>query len=211
MSWARIGHVDCRNSESGRVLARKLLSVGDEEGSLHDHSPVINICQNSQLIQISFCNIIYIWLISDMLDYVTMTFPCPQIMGTVPVNFSWHVERSFNTKHNLPRSLVSRYLVKNVKPYHSAVRLAWIGICNISLETFLQKSSKLTFPTASAVFLLGSFFGPEDGGELFLRNLGLPPNYTALQSWRLVLLNTWMFGCTSIILSDCFVTNFRND
>jgi hypothetical protein len=40
-------------------------------------------------------------------------------------------------------------------------------------------------PPPSASFLLGSFFDPEDGGEIFLRNFGLSLNCTALQFRRL--------------------------
>jgi hypothetical protein len=32
-----------------------------------------------------------------------------------------------------------------------------------------------------AGFLLGLIFKPEDGGDMFFRNVGLSPNYTAFQ------------------------------
>jgi hypothetical protein len=35
--------------------------------------------------------------------------------------------------------------------------------------------------------LLGLFFDLEDGGDMFLRNVGLSPNYTALQARRMFL------------------------
>jgi hypothetical protein len=37
------------------------------------------------------------------------------------------------------------------------------------------------FPSASVCFLLALFFCPEDGGDMFVRNVGISPNYTALQ------------------------------
>jgi hypothetical protein len=45
-------------------------------------------------------------------------------------------------------------------------------------------SSELSLPPASAVLLLGLFFGPEDGGDMFIRNVGLSPIYTASQPRR---------------------------
>jgi hypothetical protein len=37
-----------------------------------------------------------------------------------------------------------------------------------------------TLPTASAGFFLEVLFGPDDGADSFLRNVGLSPNYTGL-------------------------------
>jgi hypothetical protein len=42
--------------------------------------------------------------------------------------------------------------------------------------------TKLNSPSVSIGFLLGLLFGPEDGGDMFFRNVGLSSNYTALQS-----------------------------
>jgi hypothetical protein len=36
-------------------------------------------------------------------------------------------------------------------------------------------------PSASSDFSLDILFDPEDGCDVFLQNVGLPPNYTALQ------------------------------
>jgi hypothetical protein len=36
------------------------------------------------------------------------------------------------------------------------------------------------YAPASAGFLLGSLFYPEDGGDMFTRNNGFSPNYTVL-------------------------------
>jgi hypothetical protein len=38
----------------------------------------------------------------------------------------------------------------------------------------------LSLPAASAGFLLGLAFDSEDEGDMFFRNVGLSPNYTAL-------------------------------
>jgi hypothetical protein len=40
-------------------------------------------------------------------------------------------------------------------------------------------------PPAFAGFVYGLFFDPGDGGDIFLRNVDLSPNYTALQLGRL--------------------------
>jgi hypothetical protein len=46
------------------------------------------------------------------------------------------------------------------------------------------RSSGLRLQPASAGFLLGIHFDPEDGGDMFLRNIGLSPIYAALQPRR---------------------------
>jgi hypothetical protein len=43
----------------------------------------------------------------------------------------------------------------------------------------------LGLPPASAGFMLGLFFNPEDGDDIFLRNIELSPNCTDLQPRRL--------------------------
>jgi hypothetical protein len=42
---------------------------------------------------------------------------------------------------------------------------------------------------ASAGYLLGLLFYPEDGSDMLLRNVGLPPNYTPLQPRRALVKN----------------------
>jgi hypothetical protein len=44
-----------------------------------------------------------------------------------------------------------------------------------------------------AVFFLGLEFELEDGGDMFLRNVGITPNYTALQQKKSVLLTDVLF------------------
>jgi hypothetical protein len=39
----------------------------------------------------------------------------------------------------------------------------------------------VTLPPVSADFLIGLFYNPENGGEVFLRNIRVSPHYTALQ------------------------------
>jgi hypothetical protein len=60
---------------------------------------------------------------------------------------------------------------------------------NISFPSSLSKSkpNKKSAKTGgkpspiSPGFLILSLFNPEDGGDIFFRNVGLSPNYTALQ------------------------------
>jgi hypothetical protein len=47
-----------------------------------------------------------------------------------------------------------------------------------------QTMQELMLPSASACFSLGLLVDPEDGGDIFLRNVGLSPNYTVLQPKR---------------------------
>jgi hypothetical protein len=48
------------------------------------------------------------------------------------------------------------------------------------------ETSKLSLLPASAGFLLGLLFDPEDGGNVLLRNMVFSPNYTELQPRRLL-------------------------
>jgi hypothetical protein len=41
----------------------------------------------------------------------------------------------------------------------------------------LSLKLRLSFPSASAAFFLGSRFDPEDGSGMFLQKVGLSPNY----------------------------------
>jgi hypothetical protein len=47
-----------------------------------------------------------------------------------------------------------------------------------------KQKNRLCLPPYSADFMLGLLLGPEDRGNIFLRNAGLCPNYTALQFRR---------------------------
>jgi hypothetical protein len=42
--------------------------------------------------------------------------------------------------------------------------------------------AECSLPSASADFLLGLIFDLEDGGDMFLRKIGLSPNYVALNA-----------------------------
>jgi hypothetical protein len=53
----------------------------------------------------------------------------------------------------------------------------------------LPQEIEITLSSVSGSFLLGLIFETVDGGDMFLRNVGLSPNYTALQprepqSWK---------------------------
>jgi hypothetical protein len=48
-----------------------------------------------------------------------------------------------------------------------------------------RQQPELSFPLASAGFQYGLLFNPEDGGDMCLRNIRLPSNYTALQLRKL--------------------------
>jgi hypothetical protein len=57
-----------------------------------------------------------------------------------------------------------------------------------TLETTYQGGfytrESLTLSPVSACILLGSLFDPEEGGDMFLRNIGLSHNYTAFEPRR---------------------------
>jgi hypothetical protein len=47
-----------------------------------------------------------------------------------------------------------------------------------------SKTSRSKWQAKLTGFLLGLLFDPKDGGDTFLRNVGLSPNYMALHSHR---------------------------
>jgi hypothetical protein len=62
----------------------------------------------------------------------------------------------------------------------------WRNISPLSSGSKSKKRKKpaeveLSLLPTSASFLLGLFFDPEYGGDMFLQNTGLSPNYTVLQ------------------------------
>jgi hypothetical protein len=71
-----------------------------------------------------------------------------------------------------------------------SIALSLLTVCilkNVNLQTdestvcITPCSSELNLPPAFRAFLLRLLFDPEDGGDMFLRNVALSPNYTALQ------------------------------
>jgi hypothetical protein len=57
-------------------------------------------------------------------------------------------------------------------------RQACTGLHQAAFRTL----SSVSLPPASVAFLLDSLFHLEDVGSRFLRNVGVPPNYTALEA-----------------------------
>lgn len=47
-----------------------------------------------------------------------------------------------------------------------------------------SKRNKLSLPPTSTGFLHGLLIGFEDGDDILLRSVGLPPNYTVIQLRR---------------------------
>jgi hypothetical protein len=64
-------------------------------------------------------------------------------------------------------------ILKNISPPFSGSK---IKPNNKSAEA----DGKLNYPPFTG-FFFGVFFDPENGGDMFLRNVGLSPNYTALK------------------------------
>jgi hypothetical protein len=52
----------------------------------------------------------------------------------------------------------------------------------VVIMSTLVKAPHLSLPAAYVGLLLGLNFNPEDGGYMFLQNVGLCPNYTVLYS-----------------------------
>jgi hypothetical protein len=52
--------------------------------------------------------------------------------------------------------------------------------CCISSHVFKPAKCFVSFLFVSGGFLLFSLFDPEDGGDMFVRNVMLAPNYTAI-------------------------------
>jgi hypothetical protein len=92
---------------------------------------------------------------------------------------------SFRTSAELPFMLVwilrdfpSLYR-KNFR--HQTFKQTTIASFQIHTQshfTLCRSQSKLNLPPASAGFIITLVFNPEDGGDMFLRNVGLSPNYT---------------------------------
>jgi hypothetical protein len=64
----------------------------------------------------------------------------------------------------------------------------------MNMEMYVE----LSLPSAPSGFLLGFLFEPEDGGDMFLRNVGLPPNTQTVLTAQ----NTALFIVTSVRTSN---------
>jgi hypothetical protein len=51
----------------------------------------------------------------------------------------------------------------------------------VEFGALTTETIKMSLPPTSAAFLLRLIFNPEDGGDMFLLNVGLFRNYAALQ------------------------------
>jgi hypothetical protein len=72
------------------------------------------------------------------------------------------------------------------RPYHGAVTLTTTAYFRVAIlfTGMLVVITVTSLQAGSAGFLLGLLFNAEDGGDMFLRNVGLSPNYKALQPRR---------------------------
>jgi hypothetical protein len=70
------------------------------------------------------------------------------------------------------------------------INMSDLSSCGADYEEYVlgfnnMQFGGISFLYASADFLLGLFFEPEDGGNMFLQNMKLSLNNTALQPGRL--------------------------
>jgi hypothetical protein len=67
------------------------------------------------------------------------------------------------------------------------------------LQAAQNPAAPLRLPGASASFLRSRLFDPEDGGDIFLRNVGRHnPEHRTLHSHRLESLNSHIYGIRSL-------------
>jgi hypothetical protein len=87
---------------------------------------------------------------------------------------------------------VIQYFSNNWHQHQGSVR-------SIPLYERKERESRDLLATCfHAGFLIGLFFDPGDGGDMFLRNIGwLSTDYTTLYPRRYISSNTYIFGCTN--------------
>jgi hypothetical protein len=81
-----------------------------------------------------------------------------------------------------PHTLFKKICFNIIQPPRHR-RAPW-WMCSYHGYKYEDTVFRVAAPPASTRSLLGLFFYHEDGGDVFLRNIALPPNYMTLQSRR---------------------------
>jgi hypothetical protein len=180
--------------DSSRSAGQRILCLTETKCSSFDHhwtipKPAESNSQHPTLrLQIHVHTIFTLWFVFQVIHFIR----------GFQIKFCMHLPLVATTTSAIPTPCLSPLSSDHHEDTCTWVQIVTLLIVHLStppltsslLRTIHQHSvlscpqhisPHFTFPSDSSASLFSLHFHPEDGGDMFVRNIGLSPNYTALQ------------------------------